>query len=79
MSENTKTDVGQGQNTDEPIIREQIMNQLWDDALTAHVINGDDRLMQALFRALHDMGVSSDEIDRKAEWYAAEFIKRAMA
>ena len=79
MSENTKTIEEQNKKADEPIIREQIMNELWENALTAHAVHGDDSLMQALFRAMRDMGMSTNEIDEKANWYAEQFIKMCLA
>jgi hypothetical protein len=59
--------------------RNEIMDKLWDDALTAHARDGNDALMTALFKALRDMGVDNEEIEKKSVWYAAEFIKRVMA
>jgi hypothetical protein len=79
MSENTKTNVEQNKKPDELIVRAQIMNELWDDALTAHTRDGNNALMMALFKALRDMGADNEQIEKKSDWYAAEFIKRAMA
>jgi hypothetical protein len=59
--------------------RSEIMNKLWDDALTAHVRDGNNGLMMALFKQLRDMGADNEQIEKQSDWYAAEFIKRAMA
>jgi len=55
------------------------MDKLWDDALTAHVRDGNNGLMMALFKHLRDMGADNEQIEKKSDWYAAEFIKRTMA